>query len=96
MIFSTAQRNSGIDFLAARCITLFSGLLISMIMVLFVGSRFIHVYDYPIHSLIKSVFLTWTINGTEPCDSALDIDSRSKFLFWNSLFVDFLPKNFHA
>ena len=71
VIFNTAQRNSGIDFLAARFIRLFPGLLISMIMVLFVGSRFIHVYDEPIHSLINSVFLTYTITGTEPLATQL-------------------------
>jgi peptidoglycan/LPS O-acetylase OafA/YrhL len=93
VIVGTAQRYRSRDFIVARFIRLFPGLLISMLIVLAVGSRFILAYQEPIPSLINSVFLTYTVTGVDPLATQLwSLLVEIKFYIGISLFLLFLPK----
>jgi peptidoglycan/LPS O-acetylase OafA/YrhL len=71
VIFGAAQKYNSTDFLFARFNRLFPGLLISMLIVLPVGSYFISSYESPFDSFFNSLFLTYQLTGVEPLASPL-------------------------
>ena len=71
VIIETARRKDSLDFLIARFIRLFPGLLISMTIVLFVGTYFIGSYELSFSSYINSIFLTYQAVGAQPLATQL-------------------------
>ena len=71
IIIESAKKLGARDFIFARFIRLFPALLISMILVLIVGSYFIRQYSNPFISFINSIFLTYTLTNTEPLATQL-------------------------
>lgn len=71
VIIETAQRKNTSDFLIARFTRLFPGLLISMAVILVIGSHFIRTYPTPLSSFINSIFLTYPVTGVEPLTTQL-------------------------
>lgn len=68
---SAASKASTIKFAYARFVRLFPGLLISMLVVLFVGQRFISKYAMPLESFLASVSLTYNVFETPPLTNVL-------------------------
>ena len=56
VIIGTAQKYNAIEFIFARFTRLFPGLLLSMLIVLIVGSYFIHSYEKPFSSFMDSYY----------------------------------------
>ncbi|CAN2225117.1 COG1835 Predicted acyltransferases [Candidatus Nanopelagicaceae bacterium] len=71
VIIGTAQNHHAIDFIFARFTRLFPGLLVSMLIVLAVGTHFIQAYEDPTASFIHSIFLTYQVSGVEPIATPL-------------------------
>jgi|LauGreDrversion4_1035100.scaffolds.fasta_scaffold01261_11 peptidoglycan/LPS O-acetylase OafA/YrhL len=71
VIIGAAQKYNVVEFIFARFNRLFPGLLICMIVILPVGSKFINPWEKPIPSFINSTFLTYTITGIEPLATQL-------------------------
>jgi len=68
---TAARKASGPRFAYARFVRLFPGLLISMLVVLVVGNRFITPYSQPLESFLSSVSLTYTFVDIQPLTSVL-------------------------
>jgi peptidoglycan/LPS O-acetylase OafA/YrhL len=68
---TAAKKASGLRFAYARFVRLFPGLLISMLVVLVVGQRFISPYSQPVESLLASVSLTYDIFEIQPLTTVL-------------------------
>lgn len=68
---TAATKASGPRFAYARFVRLFPGLLISMLVVLVVGSRFIIPYSQPLESFLSSVSLTYNLVDIPPLTSVL-------------------------
>lgn len=68
---TAANKASGLRFAYARFVRLFPGLLISMLVVLVVGQRFISPYSQPVDSLLASVSLTHDIFEIQPLTPVL-------------------------
>lgn len=71
VIIGTAQKYNAIEFIFARFTRLFPGLLISMLIVLIVGSHFIHPYEKPFASFFHSIILTYQVAGVQPLATPL-------------------------
>ena len=71
VIIGTAQKYNAIEFIFARFTRLFPGLLISMLIVLIVGTHFIMPYEKPFTSLFHSIFLTYQVAGVQPLATPL-------------------------
>ena len=71
VIIGTAQRYDALEFMFARFTRLFPGLLISMLIVLLVGSHFIQPYEKPMASFFHSIFLTYQLAGVQPLATPL-------------------------
>ena len=91
VITLTALRTANpIKFIWARFIRLFPGLFFSMLVVLIVGSRFIHTYQKPLPSFFTSITLTYNIYAIDPLTSVLWtllIEIRFYFLIFILLFI---------
>ena len=68
---TAAVKANWILFSYARFVRLMPGLLVSMIFVILVGSRFIGPYDNPIESFLASVSLTYNLIDVQPLTSVL-------------------------
>ena len=68
---TAANKANGFRFAYARFVRLFPGLLISMLVVLVVGSRFISPYSQPLESLFASVSLTFDVVDIQPLTTVL-------------------------
>lgn len=71
VIIGTAQKYNVAQFIFARFSRLFPGLLFSMLIVLLVGSHFIHPYERPFTSFLHSTFLTYQAAGIQPLATPL-------------------------
>lgn len=68
---TAASKASSIKFAYARFVRLFPGLLISMLVVLFVGERFILSYAMPLESFLVSISLTYNVFGVQALTTVL-------------------------
>jgi len=68
---TAASKANSIKFAYARFVRLFPGLLISMLLVLSVGQRFIYPYDMPLESFLASVSLTYNVFELQPLTTVL-------------------------
>ena len=59
VIIGTAQKYNAIEFIFARFNRLFPGLILSMLIVLVIGTHFIQSYEKPVDSFFHSIFLTY-------------------------------------
>jgi peptidoglycan/LPS O-acetylase OafA/YrhL len=71
VILETAMRKDSLDFIVARFIRLFPGLLISMSIVAIVSPKIIGNYQFSINSYIQSIFLTYQATNTQPMATQL-------------------------
>jgi len=71
VILETAIRRDSLDFLIARFIRLFPGLLVSMSIVLIVGSFIIGSYEFSLISYFHSVFLSYQVANVQPLATQL-------------------------
>ena len=95
VIIGTAQKYNAIEFVFARFNRLFPGLLISMLIVLIVGSHFIHPYENPFTSFFQSIFLTYQVAGVQPLATPLwTLIIEVKFYFGVALALLLAPKLF--
>lgn len=95
VIIETAQRKDSLDFLIARFTRLFPGLLISMLIVLVVGSHFIKPYPTPLKSFVNSIFLSFSITHVQPLATQLwTLIYEIKFYGAIALLLLILPKAF--
>ncbi len=97
VIISAAQKYNAIEFIFARFNRLFPGLLISMLIVLTVGSYFIHTYENPLTSFFHSIFLTYQIAGVQPLATPLwTLIIEIKFYVGVALALLLLPRLFKS
>ena len=97
VIIETAQKKDSLDFLIARFIRLFPGLVISMTIVGVVGSHFIRPYNTPLKSYINSIFLTFQATAVEPLATQLwTLIYEVKFYGAITLLLLFFPKAFRS
>jgi peptidoglycan/LPS O-acetylase OafA/YrhL len=68
---TAANKSSSLRFTYARFVRLFPGLLVSMLVVLAVGQRFISPYSQPLESFFTSISLTYVMLETQPLTSVL-------------------------
>ena len=79
---TAANRASSLRFAYARFVRLFPGLLVSMVVVLVVGQRFITPYSRPLESFFASISLTYNIFEIQPLTTVLwTIIAEIKFYF---------------
>jgi peptidoglycan/LPS O-acetylase OafA/YrhL len=71
VILETAMRRDSLDFLIARFIRLFPGLLVSMSTVLVVGSFIIGSYEFSLISYFHSIFLSYQAANVQPLATQL-------------------------
>lgn len=71
VILETAMRKDSLDFLVARFIRLFPGLLISMSIVALVSPKIVGNYQFSIDSYLHSIFLTYQASNVSPLASQL-------------------------
>jgi peptidoglycan/LPS O-acetylase OafA/YrhL len=71
VILETAMRRDSLDFLIARFIRLFPGLLVSMSIVLIVGSFIIGSYEFSLISYFHSIFLSYQVANVQPLATQL-------------------------
>jgi peptidoglycan/LPS O-acetylase OafA/YrhL len=71
VILETAIRRDSLDFLIARFIRLFPGLLVSMSIVLIVGSFIIGSYELSLVSYFHSIFLSYQVANVQPLATQL-------------------------
>ena len=97
VIIGSAQQSNAIKFIFARFNRLFPGLVISMILVLLVGSHFIHPYEKPFMSFVNSIFLTYQALGVQPLASPLwTLIIEVKFYFGIAIALLIFPKLFRS
>ena len=97
VIIGTAQKYNAIEFIFARFTRLFPGLLISMLIVLVVGSRFIQSYEKPFTSFLHSIFLTYQVAGVQPLATPLwTLIIEIKFYIGIAITLFLLPKFFKS
>ena len=97
VIIGTAQKYNAIEFIFARFIRLFPGLFISMLLVLMVGSHFIHPYEKPFTSFFHSIFLTYQLAGAQPLATPLwTLIIEIKFYIGVAITLFLLPKLFKS
>ena len=71
VILETAMRKDSLDFIVARFIRLFPGLLISMSIVAVVSPRVIGNYQFSISSFLHSIFLSYQAANVQPLATQL-------------------------
>ena len=97
VIIGTAQKYNAIEFIFARFTRLFPGLLLSMLIVLIVGSYFIHSYEKPFSSFIHSIFLTYQVAGVQPLATPLwTLIIEIKFYFGVAIALFLFPRFFKS
>jgi len=97
VIISAAQKYNAIEFIFARFNRLFPGLLISMLIVLTVGSYFIHTFENPFTSFFHSIFLTYQIAGVQPLATPLwTLIIEIKFYIGVAIALLLLPRLFKS
>ena len=97
VIIGTAQKYNAIEFVFARFTRLFPGLLISMLIVLIVGSHFIQPYEKPFPSFFHSIFLTYQVAGVQPLATPLwTLIIEIKFYIGVAIALLLLPKFFKS
>ena len=97
VIIGTAQKYNAIEFIFARFTRLFPGLLISMLIVLIVGSHFIHSYEKPFTSFFHSIFLTYQVAGVQPLATPLwTLIIEIKFYIGVAIALFLLPRFFKS
>jgi peptidoglycan/LPS O-acetylase OafA/YrhL len=97
VIIGTAQKYNAIEFIFARFSRLFPGLLISMLIVLIVGSYFIHSYEKPFSSFFHSIFLTYQAAGVQPLATPLwTLIIEIKFYIGVAIALFFFPRFFKS
>jgi peptidoglycan/LPS O-acetylase OafA/YrhL len=97
VIIGTAQKYDAKEFVFARVVRLFPGLMLSMLLVLIVGSHFIHPYERPIASFFHSVFLTYQVAGVDPLATQLwTLLIEIKFYFGVAIALLLFPKFFRS
>ena len=97
VIIGTAQKYNAIEFIFARFIRLFPGLLISMLIVLIVGNHFIQPYEKPFTSFFHSIFLTYQVAGVQPLATPLwTLIIEIKFYIGVAITLFLLPRFFKS
>jgi peptidoglycan/LPS O-acetylase OafA/YrhL len=97
VIIGAAQRYRSIEFIFARFTRLFPGLLISMLIVLPIGSYFIQPYEAPFNSLLHSIFLTYQVAGVQPLATPLwTLIIEIKFYFGIAVALLLFPRLFKS
>ena len=97
VIIGTAQKYNAIEFIFARFIRLFPGLLISMLIVLIVGNHFIQPYEKPFTSFFHSIFLTYQVAGVQPLATLLwTLIIEIKFYIGVAITLFLLPRFFKS
>lgn len=97
VILETAWRKNAMDFIVARFIRLFPGLLICMALVLVIGSKYISQYTTPFRSYVNSIFLTYTLTHTAPLASQLwTLVVEVKFYLAIAILLLLLNKRFRS
>jgi peptidoglycan/LPS O-acetylase OafA/YrhL len=97
VIIGTAQKYDAKEFIFATFVRLFPGLIISMLLVLIIGSHFIHPYEKPIASFFHSVFLTYQIAGVDPLATQLwTLLIEIKFYFGVAITLLLFPRFFRS
>lgn len=97
VIFETAQSRTSFGFLFARFKRLIPGLLISMTIVFFIGSRFVHSYSEPLKSFLTSITLSFQYFDVQPLATQLwTLVIEIKFYFLIFLFLLCIPKVFKS
>ena len=97
VIIGTAQKYSAVEFIFARFNRLFPGLLVSMLVVLIVGSYFIGSYEKPFASFFHSIFLTYQVSGIQPLATPLwTLIIEVKFYLGVAIMLLLLPKCFKS
>ena len=97
VIIGTAQKYDAVEFIFARFTRLFPGLLISMLIVLAVGSHFIHAFEKPVASFLNSIFLTYQLAGVQPLATQLwTLVVEIKFYIGVAIALLFFPKLFKS
>jgi peptidoglycan/LPS O-acetylase OafA/YrhL len=97
VIIGTAQKYNAVEFICARFVRLFPGLLISMLIVLIIGSYFIHSYEKPFSSFFHSVFLTYQVAEVQPLATPLwTLIIEIKFYIGVAIALFLLPRFFDS
>jgi len=97
VIIGTTQKYEVVEFIFARFNRLFPGLLISMLVVLIIGSNFIQPYETPFKSLFHSIFLTYQAAGVQPLATPLwTLIIELKFYFGIAIALFLLPRFFKS
>ena len=97
VIIGTAQKYNAIEFFFARFTRLFPGLLISMLIVLIVGTYFIMPYEKPFTSFFHSIFLTYQVAGVQPLAAPLwTLIIEVKFYIGVAITLFLLPRFFKS
>ena len=97
VIIGTAQKCNAIEFIFARFTRLFPGLLVSMLIILMVGSHFIHPYENPFNSFFHSIFLTYQAVGVQPLATPLwTLIIEIKFYFGIAITLFIFPRFFKS
>ena len=97
VIIGTAQKYNAHEFLLARFVRLFPGLLLSMLVVLIVGSYFIHPYEKPFSSFFHSIFLTYQVAEIQPLATQLwTLIIEIKFYLGIAIALFLFPKLFSS
>jgi peptidoglycan/LPS O-acetylase OafA/YrhL len=97
VIIGTAQKYDAIQFIFARFNRLFPMLLLSMLLVLIVGTLFIQPFDKPLASFLHSIFLTYQVAGVPPLVTPLwTLIIEVKFYAGVGIAMLVLPKLFKS
>ena len=97
VIIGSAQKYNAIEFMFARFTRLFPGLLISMLIVLIVGTYFIIPYEKPFTSFFNSVFLTYQVAEVQPLATPLwTLIIEIKFYMGVAITLILLPRFFKS
>ena len=97
VILETAMRRDSLDFIVARFIRLFPGLLISMSIIAIVSPRIIGDYQFSLNSYIQSILLTYQASNTQPMATQLwTLIFEIKFYGAVAIVLLILPKLFRS
>ncbi len=97
VIIGTAQKHNAHEFLLARFVRLFPGLLLSMLVVLIVGTYFVQPYEKPFSSFFHSIFLTYQVAEIQPLATQLwTLIIEIKFYLGIAVALFFFPRLFSS
>ena len=97
VIIGTAQKYNAIEFIFARFNRLFPELILSMLIVLIIGSHVIHSYEKPFESFFHSIFLTYQVAGVQPLATPLwTLLIEVKFYIGVTIALMLLPRCFKS